>query len=127
MNVKNEALLPLFAELKKILSPYAQRLTVRRDDPGYLELWSDKEIEIDGRRRKDIFFCGLIIQKSYVGFYFMPLYANDDLSAVFGPELLAALKGKSCFHIKRVTPELKEQIEEALAAGWRLYEQRGWV
>jgi hypothetical protein len=62
-----------------------------------------------------------------VGFYFMPLYANDDLSAVFGPELLTALKGKSCFHIKRLTPEIRKQLQDALAAGWRLYEQRGWV
>jgi hypothetical protein len=127
MSVKNEGLLPLFGELKELLSLYAQQLTVRRDEPGYFDVWSDKDIEIAGRRRKDVFFCGLIIQKSYVGFYFMPLYASDDLAAVFGPELLATLKGKSCFHITRLTPELKTQIEDALAAGWRLYVQRGWV
>ena len=46
---------------------------------------------------------------------------------MFGPELLATLKGKSCFHLERMTPELKAQIETALAAGWRLYEERGWV
>ena len=127
MDVKNEALLPLFEEVKGLLTPYAERLTVRKDEHGYFDLWSEKDIVVDGRRRKDVFFCGLIIQKSYVGFYFMPLYANDDLSAVFGPELLATLKGKSCFHIKRLTPELTRQVEDALAAGWRLYEQRGWV
>jgi hypothetical protein len=127
MSVKNEALLPLFAELKELLAPYARRLTVRRDEPGYVDLWSEKDLEIDGRRRKDVFFCGLIIQKSYVGFYFMPLYADADLSTVFGPELLARLKGKSCFHIRSLTPQLKEQVEAALAAGWRLYEERGWV
>jgi hypothetical protein len=127
MDVKNEALLPLFGELKELLLPYARRLTVRKDEPGYYDLWSDKDIEIAGRRRKDVFFCGLIIQKSYVGFYFMPLYAEDDPSRVFGADLLAARKGKSCFHIKRLTPELRRQIDEALAAGWRLYKQRGWV
>ena len=104
-----------------------QRLTVRRDERGYFDLWSEKDIVIDGRRRKDVYFCGLVIQKSYVGFYFMPLYADDDLSAVFGPELLATLKGKSCFHLRRLTPELKEQLTAALAAGWLLYEERGWV
>ena len=127
MDVKNEGLLPLFAEVKELLDPYATRLTVRRDERGYFDLWSEKDIVIDGRRRKDVYFCGLVIQKSYVGFYFMPLYADDDLSAVFGPELLATLKGKSCFHLRRLTPELKEQIAAALAAGWRLYEERGWV
>ena len=127
MTVKNEALLPLFAEVKALLQPYARRLTARRDDDGYYDLWSEKEVEVAGRPRKEVFFCGLVIQKSHVGFYFMPQYADEDLSAVFGPELLAALKGKSCFHLKRLTPELRAQIEAALEAGWLLYEERGWV
>jgi hypothetical protein len=127
MDVKNEALLPLFAEVKELLAPYALRLTARRDEPGYFDLWSVKDIEIDGRSRTEVFFCGLIIQKSYVGFYFMPLYADQERSLVFGHELLGRLKGKSCFHLKELTPELREQVREALAAGWRLYEERGWV
>jgi hypothetical protein len=127
MDVKNEAFLPLFGEVKELLAPYALRLTARRDEPGYLDLWSEKDVEIDGRRRSDVFFCGLIIQKSYVGFYFMPLYADQERSLVFGPELLATLRGKSCFHLTRMTPEIREQLRGALAAGWRLYEERGWV
>ena len=46
---------------------------------------------------------------------------------MFGRELLATLKGKSCFHLKRMTPEIRAQIEAALAVGWRLYEERDWV
>jgi hypothetical protein len=127
MTVKNEALLPLFAQVRALIEPYAQSLTARRDEPGYYDLWSEKAVEIAGRPRKDVFFCGLIIQKSYVGFYFMPVYADQGLTAVFGPDLLATRKGKSCFHLKRLTPELKDQIVAALAAGWRLYEERDWV
>ena len=127
MIVKNEELLPLFAEVKALLQPYAERLTVRRDDPGYYDLWSDKDVIVAGRARKEVSFAGLVIQKSHVGFYFMPLYADQDLSTVFGADLLETLKGKSCFHLKRLTPEVKDQIAAALAAGWRLYEERGWV
>ncbi len=127
MTVKNEALLPLFAEVKALLEPYARRLAVRRDDPGYYDLWSEKDVVVAGRERKEVYFAGLVIQKSHVGFYFMPVYADQDLSAVFGPDLLATLKGKSCFHIRRLTPELRDQIQAALSAGWRLYEERGWV
>ena len=127
MDVKNEEFLPLFDEVKELLAPYAGRLTARRDEPGYYDLWSEKDIVVSGRRRTAVFFCAVIIQKSYVGFYFMPLYTDEDRSLVFGPDLLAALKGKSCFHLKRLTPALKEQITAALAAGWRLYDDRGWV
>jgi len=127
MTVKNEALLPLFAEVKTLLEPYAQRLTVRRDDPGYYDLWSEKDLVVAGRKRKEVNFAGLVIQKSHVGFYFMPFYADQDLREVVGPDLLATLGGKSCFRLRRLTPELEDQIETALAAGWRLYEERGWV
>jgi hypothetical protein len=37
------------------------------------------------------------------------------------------LKGKSCFYIRRLDPSLKRQIRDALAEGYRLYKQRGWV
>jgi|GEM_PF-1958704 len=49
MDVKNEALLPLFHEVKQLLDPYAERLTARRDEPGYFDLWSEKDIVVDGR------------------------------------------------------------------------------
>jgi hypothetical protein len=127
LEVKNERLLPLFAGVKRLMTPYARRLTARRDEPGYYDLWSEKDIVVSGRRRTAVFFCAVIIQKSYVGFYFMPLYADEDRSLVFGPDLLATLRGKSCFHLRHLTPALSEQIAAALAAGWQLYEDRGWV
>jgi len=127
VDVKNEELLSLFAEVKAVLGPYARRLHARRDEAGYFDLWSEKDIEIDGRRRSGVFFCGVVVQKSYVGFYFMPLYAGQERLLIFGPELLATLKGKSCFHLKRMTPEIHRQLEEALAAGWELWRERGWA
>jgi hypothetical protein len=132
MPVKNPDLVPLFEQLKRLLTPYAANFTSRRDEPGYYDLWSEKELVIEGRRRTEVFFAGLIVQKSYVGFYFMPVYADPGLADaertdVFGPELLATLKGKSCFHIKRLTPELEAQIAAALDAGYDLYVARGWA
>jgi hypothetical protein len=103
------------------------RLTARRDEPGHYDLWSEKDVVIEGRRRKEVFFAGLIIQKSYVGFSFMPVYADGDLRAVIGPELMATRRGKSCFSIRRLTAELAEQIRAALRAGYELYAERGWV
>jgi hypothetical protein len=84
-------------------------------------------VVIDGRKKKEVFFAGLIIQKAYVGFYYMPIYAETDLKTVFKPELLRLLKGKSCFHVKKLDEELLRQIEAALKIGYELYRGRGWV
>ena len=117
----------IFTFLKALLAAYAPPLTSKRDEPGYYDLWSVKDLVIEGRKRKEVYFAGLIIQGGYVGFYFMPVYAEAEIKAIFAPELLRLLKGKSCFHIKRLTPELLAQIEAALKVGFEMYQQRGWV
>ena len=117
----------VFDQLSPLLLEYQPPLQPKRNEPGYLDLWSIKDLVIEGRKRKEVFFAGLIIQKSYVGFYYMPVYAEPEVKQLFKPELLKLLKGKSCFHIKKLTPELLDQIESALQAGYVLYKQRGWI
>jgi len=66
-------------------------------------------------------------KKSYVGFYFMPVYAEPDLKTVFQPGLLKLLKGKSCFHIRGLDDALLAQVNDALRIGFELYRKNGWV
>ncbi|MNL75547.1 hypothetical protein D3C87_2013720 [compost metagenome] len=68
-----------------------------------------------------------MIKKGHVGFYYMPVYAEPEMKKVFDPILLKLLKGKSCFHIKKLDDELLAHIESALAEGYRLYKEKGWV
>lgn len=117
----------IFDQIKSLMKKYAPPFTVRNDFDSRYELWSEKEIEIAGRKRKEIYFCGLIIQSSYVGFYFMPVYVDAALKDVFEPELLKTLKGKSCFHIKELDKKLLSQIKKSLEIGFRLYKKRGWI
>jgi len=117
----------IFGTLKPLLKAYQPPMVPKTDTESYFDLWSLKPVVLEGRKRKEIFFAGLIIQKDYVGFYFMPIYAETDLKTVFKQELLRLLKGKSCFHIKKLDDELLRQIEAALKIGYELYQERGWV
>lgn len=117
----------IFTQIKPLLARYQPPLVARHDEPGYYDLWSEKNLIIDGRKRKEVFFAGLIIQKDYVGFYFMPVYAEPEVKTVFAPELARLLKGKSCFHIKKLDDTLLKHLEDALQTGFELYQQRGWV
>jgi len=128
INVTQEELLTIFNEIRAILKKYEKKpIEATFDIQGRYELWSKKEFELMGKKRKEIYFSGLIIQSNYVGFYFMPVYANKELKEVFQPDLLKTLKGKSCFHIKTNDKELLKQIKDAAKAGYELYRQRGWV
>ena len=117
----------IFAQLKTLLQAYQPPFTPKHDEPGTYDLWSFKDVEIAGRKRKEIYFAGLIIQKGYVGFYFMPVYGDPEIKRVFQPELLKLLKGKSCFHIKKLDETLLAQIKKALEIGFRSYQEQGWV
>lgn len=127
MPVKNPDLIPLFEEAKKLLKPYEKYLNARRDEPGHYELWSEHEAVVAGKKRDSVYFASLIIQKSYVGFYFMPVYTHEEAKDLFGEELLSLLKGKSCFYLRELTPTLRRQIKAALKTGLELYRERGWV
>lgn len=114
-------------EIRELLEQYTPPLEVRSDAKGGYHLWSVKDITVEGRKRKEVYFAGVIPRKGYVGFYYMPVYVEPEQKAMLKPELLALLKGLSCFHVRRLDPELKRQIKNALAAGFKLYKQRGWV
>jgi len=125
--LEQKELVQIFNRLKKMLKIFENPLKPKFDLDSKYDLWSFKNIEIDGRKRKEMFFAGLIIQSSYVGFYYMPIYTDTSLKEIFKPGLLKLLKGKSCFHIKKLDAELELQIEEALQKGYDLYKKRNWI
>ena len=120
-------LIPIFQKLKDILKEYENPLRPKFDLDSKYDLWSFKDIEIAGRKRKEVNFASLIIHSKHVGFYFMPVYSDTDLKDVFDPELLSTLKGKSCFHIKNLDDQLESQIRKALKIGYGLYKEREWI
>ena len=117
----------IFTQVKALMQTYAPPLIAKLDDEAHYDLWSVKDLVIAGRKRKEVYFGGLIIQKSYVGFYFMPVYVATELKSVLTPELLKLLKGKSCFHLKKLDEALLEQIRTALQVGYVFYQEQGWI
>ena len=117
----------IFTTIRKEMSVYQPPFHSKTDNERWYDLYSIKEVEIQGRKRKEVWFAGIIIQKDYVGFYYMPVYAEPERKTLFKPELLKLLKGKSCFYIKKLDDELLKQIKQALAEGFEMFKQRGWV
>jgi hypothetical protein len=116
-----------FSTVRSLLKRYQPPLVATVNRATRYELWSQREVVIAGRKRTEVFFASVIVQKEFVGFYFMPVYADTKLKSVFKPELLQRLKGKSCFHLKVLDRELTSQIRSALAVGFAAYKKRGWV
>lgn len=121
-------LIPIFEELKALVLPYVKgTIELRGGTGGQLTLVSGKEVVVDGRKKPEVYFAAVLIQKGYVGFYFMPVDVEAEQKALFAPELLKLLKGKSCFHIKKWDDTLKKQVRDALKKGYEVYKEKGWV
>ena len=118
-----------FEKIKALLQEYAPPLVsrgVKTDKPQY-HLWSFRNIVVAGRSKKEVYFAGAIIQKGYVGFYYMPVYTHAAIRKQIPPELLKLLKGKSCFYIRGLSPLLERQVRKVLKVGFRQYRKQGWV
>jgi hypothetical protein len=93
--------------LKKILEKYNQSLKVQNNTNSQFDLWSSKGLAAGTKAKLyEKFFAGVTIRKNYVAFYLMPIY-KSNLKELLGLELLHQLKGKYCFHIMKLNPEIE--------------------
>ena len=96
----------VFEQLRNILKPYAENLTLKTNTPEtyyldgpYSEKWE-----------KQLFFGSAQIKKNYVSFYLMPVYMYPELLNGVSPELKKRMQGKSCFNFKKVEPALFDEL-----------------
>ena len=117
----------IFDSLRIILQPFAGGSIQVRMAAGQYHLWSEKDMLVNGRKMNELLFASVMVQKGYVGFYFFPIYCYPDLKKTLPSKLLALLKGKTCFHIRKWDEELRRNIEMTLKAGHLLYLRQGWA
>jgi hypothetical protein len=122
-------LLEIYDAVSSRMRPYEKGvITAKLDIQGKYDLWTNKKVMAHGKMRDEVSFVTAILQSSYVGFYFMPIYTNpEEMRAMLNPGLLKMLKGKACFHIKDTKPETLKWIEEAMAAGYERYRKNEWL
>jgi len=62
-----------------------------------------------------------------VRLYFFPIYTHADQFKDLPDNLRKCLKGKSCFHIKKMDVELEQAIRTMVRRGLEIYQQDGLV
>lgn len=116
-------LAPVYAELHRILAPYAAQLVTLRDD--------GQELYVDTRHvqknKKPLFFGAVQVKKAAVSYHLMPVYLQPELLAGLSPGLKARMQGKSCFNFASVEPALFQELAALTRAGYASYEAQGFV
>ncbi len=112
--------------LRSILKAEFPKLRIRKDDPAVLELCGKKEL-MQGMKKVDGFYFGSVVPKPKdVRLYYFPIYTHPAEFSI-SDELKKALKGKSCFHIKKLSPEMEKEIGEMVKKGVDLYDKDGLI
>lgn len=86
----------VFAQLTKILRPYAKDMTIKTDTDTNLYLEEDRS------SAKPQMFGAVQIKKNYTSFHLFPVYTDPSLLDAISPELKKRMQGKSCFNFKKV-------------------------
>ena len=130
---KTASLEDIYERLHQLLSRYSPPLktsggAVRSKKDLHLSIPKAVAIPgVYGGKPTAISLASLILQKSYVGFYFMPIYIEPALKKKLAAPLNKLLQGKTCFHVKKLDADLLEHIEAALNEGIKCYKARGWL
>jgi hypothetical protein len=111
----------VFDRLKAILTPYAPRMVVVKDDPAWYYLGTKSA----GANKTPIMFAAVRIGKSYVSFHLMPLYINPVLQARLSPALKKRQQGKACLNFTAVDEDLFAELAELTRAGHECFKKVG--
>jgi hypothetical protein len=124
----------VYEELVKIMKrhapPFRADLPLNVREKRAFQLTVPKPVAVPGAyggKPVNLQLSAAILQKGYVGFYLMCMHTHEGAKKKIPPELLKLLKGKTCFHLKRLDDGLRRNIESALEVGAQSYKDRGWL
>jgi len=129
----DEALVSVFAQLQEILARHAPPFKLANGGVRgkfSVQLVVPRPVAIPGSyggKAVELQMAAAILQKGYVGLYLMCIYMNHEVKRKLSPRLLKLLQGKTCFRIKELDQNLKQDIEAALVLGTTAYRERGWL
>jgi hypothetical protein len=106
-----------YAGLRRILQRHAGRLAVKDDRPGNYYL----ETIVPSNAGKPHMFGAVLVQKTHVSLYLMPVHMYPELLNGISPELQQHMQGKSCFNFRTPDEALFRELDMLTAASLRKF------
>ena len=111
------------AALQNLLKSHVPPLQVRKDNENVFEVAGTKEA-MQGKQKVDGYYFGSVVPKPKdIRLYYFSIYTHVNEFSWISSALRKCLKGKSCFHIKRMDSELEGEIGKMIALGVELYKK----
>src|SRR5690606_40830713 len=116
----------LQSKLKELLAAQCPPLQIRKNDEKVFEVAGTKPA-MQGKQKVDgYYFASIMPKPKDVRFYFFPIYTHAD-TFTLSADLQKMLKGKSCFHLKKIDTPLLAEITDMIKTGVELYKKDGLI
>lgn len=121
---RTETFPAVFAQLKQILTPYADGMLVQADKPDNYYLDAPPTA---ASKSKVMFFAAAQIKKNYVSYHLMPLYVEPSLLDGISDRLRKRMQGKSCFNFTALDDETASELAGLTRRGFESYRAAGLI
>lgn len=112
-------------KLVSILKEHLSVLKVTIDTDEKFEVTGTIEA-MQGKKKVDgIYFSSVVPKPKDVRFYFFPTYTHKEQLGKLPENLQKALKGKSCFHVKKMDEAFEKNLRDLVSRSIKLYQNDG--
>lgn len=109
--------LALQIAFKKHIPP----LKISKENEDVFEVTGTKEA-MQGKKLVNGYYFGSVVPKPRdIRLYYFPIYTHVKKFDWLSDEARKCLKGKSCFHIKKLSPELESELRKMIDLGIEIY------
>ena len=102
-------------------------LQVVADTDQKFEVWGTIPAMQGKKKVEGHYFASVIRKPKDIRLYYFPIYTHPELNDLLSPELSKCLKGKSCFHIKKMDESMQEEIAKLMDKGVATYQEHGLI
>lgn len=117
----------IYEAVVKVLKGFKKGMKEITDGKSKCDLYGKKKVTVYNKEMDGMYFASVIIKKDFVGFYYFPQYANPKLLTQLPDNLKKCLKGKSCFHLKKLDKDILKSIKDYTKIGYDAYVKMGWI
>ena len=118
----------IFQTIRAVMQPYeAQGFATHMCSDTEYELRSEKLIVLDSGEKTQMYFAGLRILENTVVFNLSPMNISANDQPVLSDEVANLFTRIAKFKVTALDETLLEKITAALARGFKIYKQQGWV
>ena len=110
-------------KLHLLLKSFVPPLRVRKESHVIFEVCGTKPA-MQGKQKVDGFYFASVVPKPKdIRFYFFPIYTHPKQFETLSQAMQKCLKGKSCFHFKKMDDALINELSNMVSLGVQLYKK----